>query len=1356
MKNLIENTRATLKHLALAAAVTVGLGAGSAQAAITRDAATSASLGGGNSSVAWPHTVGAGADRMLVVGVTTESNPDRTVASVTFGTQALTQVPGARAVNGATTANASDLWYLVAPAEVTDTITVTFSDVVGNGIVAGAVSLFGVVQGAPEAVANYSAGGGNTYSAAITTSTYGSWLVDAINNGTVGASFTPGSGQTTQWYNGGVNHAGACSTRQVEPAGATTDDWTTSGTSRRALSVAAFAPVTPPAPAADILTFSGPYGNAGVITGTDIALTVPYGTNVTAFAPTYTTSFGATCPAGFGSGEPQNFTSPVHYIVSSMAPVITKDYKVTVTVAAAPPGLPVMNGLVVWLKADAVDPTDTTQVRVAGSDVFVQQWNDSTSNGNNATQTDTALQPKYLIKNGRPVLRFPAVNDDTGAEMYLGDLSVQFPTAGSMFATATPGSGVTTDGRYNLFDNRNNDSRWVANTWNESQPGAFRGGRTNFETNPYGSWPQSGTHVYAMESSSSAYRFVIDGTQIGSTGGDYNSGSGQTWTIADRPGNGQQLNGDIPELILYNRVLSSEEANAVGRYLADKYGVTTTYVETSPQAKILSFGIAGSPAVINEDAKTLAWTVPYGTNLTTLAPTYALSSGATCDQPNSAVPSPDDFSGGPVHYIVKSSDNSITADYTVTVTVTPISSAKAILTFGLPGGMPAVIDEGAKTIAMNVPFGMNLATLAPAYTVSTFATGSPSSGTIVDFSATNQATYTISAQDGSNQPYLVTVTVLPEYPVTINMAYNNSMDGTASWEQKGTAATQVAPLAYTGTTWNNGGNGSAAVSNLKRSNGDTSDISVSKALRPVGAFGPGSFGSMGGNKLVSAAMGFGAWAAGDAAIMGQFQNILTFSGVEVSHSYDIAFALPGNGGRTAIYKYSQQTANAPCTDLPDWVNGQNYALLSTCIPNDSGQITIQMNCNGIDWSALSGWQLLDRGVRTTLNPEALIYAFSSLPGAGPVSMAGTDIAMVMPLGTDVSGLIPTFVMSGGATCTLATVGGSPIVSNTTPVDFASPVHFIVQSEDALTTTDYTVTVHLVAPSGKVYVNIDNANQTGLVGPAGGLGETWNQQLGGTASSASALLDSGGVVTSVGYSSSNLGGPDPWGNPNLKLLAVGLRNFDTGTGNSQQLVINNLTAGKPYDVWLASANMSDQRHNGVWSTTNVTDVPGDHPCGNTAGANGDTWVEANNYVLFSNTVAAGDGTITFNGHSISVAGFDCRLPLNGFQLVEVTSGPTSYNAWAALHAGDQTAEKDYNNDGVRNGIAYFMGENGLATNPGVVNGKVSWPQVGAVASFEVQVSADLTTWVPANPDDVDTTGTPGHVIYTFPKVDPKEF
>ena len=97
----------------------------------------------------------------------------------------------------------------------------------------------------------------------------------------------------------------------------------------------------------------------------------------------------------------------------------------------------------------------------------------------------------------------------------------------------------------------------------------------------------------------------------------------------------------------------------------------------------------------------------------------------------------------------------------------------------------------------------------------------------------------------------------------------------------------------------------------------------------------------------------------------------------------------------------------------------------------------------------------------------------------------------------------------------------------------------------------------------------------------------------------------------------------------------------------------------------------------------------------------------------------------------------------------------YASWASSFAGGQTAGEDYNNDGVSNGVAFFMGMDGLATNPGIIDGKVTWPRVGAVTSFGVEVSIDLLDWSPANPADIDTSN-PTRVVYTLPKDAPKKF
>jgi len=237
--------------------------------------------------------------------------------------------------------------------------------------------------------------------------------------------------------------------------------------------------------------------------------------------------------------------------------------------------IPVTNGLIVWLDAGAVDTNDTAnEVRISGSDIYVKQWDDQSGSGHNASNVTDSAQPRYITNalNGKPVLRFVEANS---SKLYLGDLSASFPSAGSIFAVGT----INSDGRYNLFGNRNNnDERWVANSWNESRPGSFRINRSTSANFTFSDWPQTGSHVFALESSSSAFRLLTNGVEIGSDAAQYHSGSGVSWNIGDSAaGNDQRLNGDIPEMILYNRILSSAEANEVGGYLAWKYGLTTAY-----------------------------------------------------------------------------------------------------------------------------------------------------------------------------------------------------------------------------------------------------------------------------------------------------------------------------------------------------------------------------------------------------------------------------------------------------------------------------------------------------------------------------------------------------------------------------------------------------------------------------------------------------------------------------------------------------------------------------------------------------------------------------------------------------------
>ena len=107
--------------------------------------------------------------------------------------------------------------------------------------------------------------------------------------------------------------------------------------------------------------------------------------------------------------------------------------------------------------------------------------------------------------------------------------------------------------------------------------------------------------------------------------------------------------------------------------------------------------------------------------------------------------------------------------------------------------------------------------------------------------------------------------------------------------------------------------------------------------------------------------------------------------------------------------------------------------------------------------------------------------------------------------------------------------------------------------------------------------------------------------------------------------------------------------------------------------------------------------------------------------------------------------------NGFQLIEMSSGGGSgFVNWAAANAGGQSAGEDFDNNGVENGIEYFMGESGstFTAMPGL-NGSntITWPMDTAYSgTYEVQTSPDLVNWTNVDPRPMPSGGT---LSYTLP-------
>ncbi len=216
-------------------------------AAITFDAASrAATTSTGRTSLSWSHTIGGGTDRVLVVGVAVEdaSTTDANITAVTFNGIALTPVPNSKRSGGGTGIIQTQLFYLLSAslgAAGSRTITVTMQGAV-DGISAGAVSLTGVSQAAPQSVTtNVDTSGADSISTSITSPAANSWVVDVVGSGNSG-SFTANSGQTERVDIAASGMTGAMSTKALTSAGATTLGWAHNGANRLAHSLASLAP----------------------------------------------------------------------------------------------------------------------------------------------------------------------------------------------------------------------------------------------------------------------------------------------------------------------------------------------------------------------------------------------------------------------------------------------------------------------------------------------------------------------------------------------------------------------------------------------------------------------------------------------------------------------------------------------------------------------------------------------------------------------------------------------------------------------------------------------------------------------------------------------------------------------------------------------------------------------------------------------------------------------------------------------------------------------------------------------------------------------------------------------------------
>ncbi|MBI5100828.1 MAG: hypothetical protein HZB33_03165, partial [Nitrospirae bacterium] len=470
-------------------------------------------------------------------------------------------------------------------------------------------------------------------------------------------------------------------------------------------------------------------------------------------------------------------------------------------------------GMKLWLKADAGVTKD-------GSN-FVSAWADQSGYGNNAQQAAAGLQPLFVSSgsNGRPAVRFDGIDDfmDYGTNDLIGNSGFTIAAAlrltDASQDTVSPLSVRTVnadeDVYFGIGKNGNTGLDGKSPWFNYSCAANIVGSPEIFSDQFTTESIVALSHNGGAKDNAANYSFIKDGvSQVLSV---YVPGGGCT----PQPGMNEigDLNGDISEIIVYDRQLSVSETASLSDYL------TSTHIcpafTLSPAT--LPNGTAG--AAYSQTVTASGGTGPYTYAVTAGALPGGLglsSGGALTGTPPAIGVSNLTVTATDANACVGSRAYSLTVDPVICNWASAVSGNWSDGTKWSCGHAPGAADhtiitvDGTYTVTLDVSATVNSFSLGGASGTQTLSASSRTlminaASVIGNRGVINLTSSTISGtgqlnNEGTINLYGSTVNTALDNAGTINVDYGSAING-AFTTQAGSALTVSSKNTY---SWNNG------------------------------------------------------------------------------------------------------------------------------------------------------------------------------------------------------------------------------------------------------------------------------------------------------------------------------------------------------------------------------------------------------------------------------------------------------------------------------------------------------------------------------------------------------------------------